>query len=65
MTAQSLEDHWTIVAALKAHDPEAARQAMRQHLRNVEQKFKQVVSPEDLATPPPQTTAEDDPQSVS
>jgi len=50
MTAQSLEDHRIIVAALKAHDPEAARQAMLQHLRNVEQKFRQVVPAEDLAT---------------
>jgi len=57
MTAQSLEDHRVIVAALKAHDPEAARQAMLQHLRNVEQKFKQVVPPEDLATPPRKTTS--------
>jgi len=51
MTAQSLEDHRVIVAALKAHDPEAARQAMLQHLHNVEQKFKQVAPSEDLATP--------------
>ena len=57
MTAQSLEDHRVIVAALKAHDPEAARQAMLQHLRNVEQKFKQVVPFEDLATPPRKTTS--------
>jgi len=41
MTVQSLEDHRTIVAALKARDLKAARQAMLQHLRNVEQKFKQ------------------------
>jgi GntR family transcriptional repressor for pyruvate dehydrogenase complex len=39
MTAQSLEDHRIIVAALKARDPEAARQAMLQHLHNVEQKW--------------------------
>jgi GntR family transcriptional repressor for pyruvate dehydrogenase complex len=65
MTAQSLEDHRTIVAALKMHNPKAAHQTMRQHLRNVEQKFKQVVLPEDLATLPPQTAAENGPQSVS
>jgi GntR family transcriptional repressor for pyruvate dehydrogenase complex len=61
MTAQSLEDHRIIVAALKTHDPEAARQAMLEHLGNVEQKFKQVVSIEDLATPPRKATA-DEPQ---
>jgi len=43
MTAQSLEDHRIIITALKARDPEAARQAMLEHLRHVEQKFKQVV----------------------
>jgi GntR family transcriptional repressor for pyruvate dehydrogenase complex len=59
MTVQSLEDHRIIVAALKARDPEAARQAMLQHLQNVEQKFKQVVISEDLETPL-RTTAEDE-----
>jgi len=63
MTAQSLEDHRIIVAALKAHDPEAACQAMLQHLRNVEQKFKQVVSSDMPATPPCRTTAHE-PQSI-
>lgn len=37
LTKQSAEDHRAIVAALKAHDPEAARQAMLQHLNRVEQ----------------------------
>lgn len=40
LTKQSALDHQAIVAALKAHDPQAARQAMRQHLDNVEQKLK-------------------------
>lgn len=44
MIDQSQEDHRRIVAALAAHDPEAARQAMLQHLHNVEQKFTQVLS---------------------
>ncbi|HEC22897.1 MAG TPA: FadR family transcriptional regulator [Chloroflexi bacterium] len=34
---RALEDHRAIVAALKARDPEAARQAMLNHLNNVEQ----------------------------
>jgi len=52
MTMQSLDDHRLIVAALEAHDPEAARQAMLQHLRNVEQKFAQGGLSEDLTTSP-------------
>jgi GntR family transcriptional repressor for pyruvate dehydrogenase complex len=56
MILQSLEDHRTIVAALKARDPEAARQTMLRHLRNVEQKFKEVVPPEELASSLPTTT---------
>jgi len=43
LTKQSAEDHRAIVAALKAHNPEAARQAMLQHLNNVEQKLKALV----------------------
>ena len=42
LTKQSAEDHRAIVVALKAHDPEAARQAMLQHLNNVEQKLKEL-----------------------
>ena len=38
---QTIRDHQAIVAALKAHDPEAARQAMLQHLSNVEQRLTQ------------------------
>jgi GntR family transcriptional repressor for pyruvate dehydrogenase complex len=33
---QSLEDHRAIVAALRAHDPDAASAAMHRHLENVE-----------------------------
>jgi GntR family transcriptional repressor for pyruvate dehydrogenase complex len=33
---QSVEDHRAIVAALRAHDPAAAADAMRDHLENVE-----------------------------
>ncbi|MBI1879736.1 MAG: FadR family transcriptional regulator [Chloroflexi bacterium] len=44
LTKQSAKDHRAIVAALKAHDPEAARQAMLQHLNNVEQKLKTFAS---------------------
>lgn len=36
---QTVEDHRAIVAALKRRDPEAAREAMLQHLNNVEQGF--------------------------
>ena len=36
---QSAKDHRAIVDALKARDPEAARQAMLQHLQNVEQVY--------------------------
>ena len=38
---QTIEDHRAIVAALKARDPEAAQQAMLQHLSNVEQRLTQ------------------------
>ena len=37
---QTLKDHKAIVAALKAHDPDAAAKAMRNHLVNVEDKLK-------------------------
>ena len=43
---QVLEDHRAIVMALKARDSEAARQAMLQHLNNVEQQLKKVISHE-------------------
>lgn len=41
----SAEDHQAIVAALKAHDPEGARQAMLAHLNNVEYRFKELELP--------------------
>ena len=39
---QSVEDHRRIVGALKARDPDLARQMMLQHLDHVEQKLKQL-----------------------
>ena len=36
---QVIEDHRAIVDALKMHDPDAARQAMYQHLTHVEQRL--------------------------
>lgn len=44
LTQQSAEDHRAIVAALKNHDVEAARQAMLQHLDSVERRLKDLVS---------------------
>lgn len=43
---RSAEDHCTIVAALKAHDSKVAREAMLAHLNNVEQRLKDLESPE-------------------
>lgn len=40
VTRRSLQDHLAIVAALKARDPQAARQAMLEHLQHVEQELK-------------------------
>lgn len=51
---QTIRDHQAIVAALKANDPEAARQAMLQHLNNVEQRLAQ------LPPAPAESRAEDD-----
>jgi GntR family transcriptional repressor for pyruvate dehydrogenase complex len=39
--AQTVEDHRAIVAALRQRDPEAAKQAMLQHLNNVERRLRQ------------------------
>lgn len=58
---QSVEDHRTIVMALKARDPEAARQAMLQHLNNVEQKL-MLISSEGLVSTESVT---DEPQAIS
>lgn len=41
---RSIKDHQAIVAALKQHDPDAARQAMLQHLNHVEQGLRALVS---------------------
>jgi len=41
ITFQTIEDHRRIIDALKARNPEAARQAMLDHLNNVEQRLKQ------------------------
>ncbi len=43
VTEQSTSDHRQIVAALKARDPQAAREAMWQHLNNVEKKLASLV----------------------
>ncbi|MCL4294846.1 MAG: FadR family transcriptional regulator [Anaerolineae bacterium] len=42
----SAEDHCAIVAALKRHDAEAAREAMLDHLNHVEQRLKDLESPQ-------------------
>ncbi len=39
LRAASVEDHQTIFAALEAHDPHKARQAMRNHLKRVDAEF--------------------------
>jgi len=44
LPGETVEDHRAIVAALKAHNPEAAQQAMLQHLNNVEQALKKLES---------------------
>jgi GntR family transcriptional repressor for pyruvate dehydrogenase complex len=43
VTRRSVQDHLAIVRALKARDPAAARQAMLDHLRHVEDELKQLV----------------------
>jgi GntR family transcriptional regulator, transcriptional repressor for pyruvate dehydrogenase complex len=43
VTRQSVRDHLVIVEALKARDPDAAREAMLHHLRNVEHELEQQV----------------------
>lgn len=50
---QTIEDHRAIVGALKGRDPEAAQQAMLQHLDNVEQRLKRLASsPVDVQSKP-------------
>lgn len=43
VTQQAGADHRQIVAALKARDPQAAREAMLQHLEHVEQGYRQAL----------------------
>jgi GntR family transcriptional repressor for pyruvate dehydrogenase complex len=43
VTRRSVQDHLSIVHALKARDPVAARQAMLDHLLHVEDELKQIV----------------------
>ena len=45
VTQQSVQDHLAIVQALKARDPLAARQAMLDHLRHVEEELKHFIPP--------------------
>ena len=53
---QSYADHQMILRALKAHDPDAAREAMIQHLDHIEAKL-QTVSPKDLLIAPADSTS--------
>lgn len=41
---QTLQDHRMILAALRARNPQAASQAMREHLEHVEQKLKDMAA---------------------
>jgi GntR family transcriptional repressor for pyruvate dehydrogenase complex len=50
VTQRSVQDHLAIVRALKARDPVAARQAMLDHLRHVEDELKHFMPPEDVNT---------------
>jgi DNA-binding FadR family transcriptional regulator len=43
VTRRSVQDHLAIVRALKMRDPAAARQAMLDHLRHVEDELKQIM----------------------
>lgn len=55
---QVIADHWAIVDALKMRDPEAARQAMLQHLIHVEQRFLEDLAATTTATPVEQQKSE-------
>ena len=48
---QTIEDHRAIVSALKQHNPEAARQAMYQHLHHIEQRFLNALAPSIVSAP--------------
>lgn len=57
LRARTLEDHAAIVAALQAHDPDAARAAMHRHLARVIREFqRQVEGPGAAPVPPSRTT---------
>ncbi|MCD6570269.1 MAG: FadR family transcriptional regulator [Deltaproteobacteria bacterium] len=43
---QTIQDHRTIVQALKSRDPQKARAAMLQHLSHVEHKLREIIEPE-------------------
>ena len=51
LRARTLEDHAAIVAALEAHDPDAARAAMHRHLARVIREFQRQVETPESATP--------------
>lgn len=55
---QVIADHRAIVDALKMRDPEAARQAMLQHLIHVEQRFLEDLAATTTATPVEQQKSE-------
>lgn len=48
---KTVDDHRAIVAALKAHDANAARQAMLDHLNNVEARLKQLIDSHEMSSP--------------
>ena len=56
LRARTLEDHATIVAALEAHDPAAARSAMHRHLARVIREFQRQVEGPGASTGPPSRT---------
>jgi len=60
---QALRDHRAIVIALKARNPEAARQVMLTHLDNLEQQLKRLTSSEGLV-PSARKTAVGEPQTA-
>lgn len=52
LRVRTLEDHAAIVAALEAHDPDAARTAMHRHLARVIREFQRQVEGPPLASVP-------------
>jgi GntR family transcriptional repressor for pyruvate dehydrogenase complex len=47
---KTVDDHRAIVAALKARDADAARQAMLDHLNNVEARLKQLIDSHEMSS---------------